>query len=135
MIEKRALATILFTLGLGALGASALPGVARADGVVIAPSALPAAERAKLGAEIAKAKAAHPDAFLAVAKTREILPELDANKRGRSATITPMLKALGPDALYAMLEQIAVDGGARGDLTESAWRTWRVSLIEATGML
>lgn len=135
MIKKHGLSAVLLSLGLAGAALCASPGSARADGVMIGLTALPAPERARLAAEIAKAKAAHPDAFLAVAKARAALPELDANKRGRMAQITPMLKALGPGALHAMLEQLAVEGGGRGDLTGSAWLAWRVSLIEATGML
>jgi hypothetical protein len=106
-----------------------------ADGVLIAPTALSQKNRERLERRIASARAAHPDAFAAVAALRAELPQLDAYKRGRLPSITPALKALGPDALMAMLEEIAVDADPRGDLTDTAWLGWRVALLEAVGSL
>jgi hypothetical protein len=102
--------------------------------VVIGLDQLSPAERIELTAAIEEARAASPAAFEAVAAIRARLAELDAGKRGPAAVVTPMLKAIGPDGLYAMIEQIAA-GGERGDLDESAWVAWRAALLEATGML
>ncbi len=123
------------TLAAAAFALAMLPAAARADGVVIGPADLPAAERARLTAEIARARAASPAAFDAVARTRAELADIDAQKRGRIAPIGAMLKAIGPEALYALLEQIAIDAAPRGGLPDSAWTAWRAGLIEAAGML
>ncbi|EYF00958.1 hypothetical protein [Chondromyces apiculatus] len=142
MITKSKVAALVFKLGLaGAVlsgvvgGVVGFPGEARAEGALLAPSRLAPAERTRLTADIAAARAAHPEAFKALAEVRRQLPALDESRRGRMASVTPLLKRLGADALYPMLDQLAVEGGARGELTETAWLTWRVSLLEATGML
>ena len=62
--------------------------------------------QALLDREIAKARAAHPQAFLAVLELKKELPFLDAHKRGRLAPITQKLRAIGPDALFPMLAEI-----------------------------
>lgn len=127
--------SILAIVSAGVLLGSLAGSASAAEGVLLAPGRLPDKARAALIAEIASAKTAAPSAFAAVAGLRARLPELDANKRGRLAPITPELKALGPDGLFPMLAELAVDAPARGDLTESAWAAWRISLLEAVGML
>jgi hypothetical protein len=42
---------------------------------------------------------------------------------------------MGSDALMPMLEQIAMTAEPRGTLNDSAWLSWRVSLLEAVGSL
>ncbi|AKT38608.1 hypothetical protein [Chondromyces crocatus] len=132
MSTKGWFAALALTLGLATAG---WPVEAQAAGAVISTAQLSPAERTQLTTDITKAKAAYPDAFMAVEQARQMLPELDETKRGRMAVVTPMLKSLGPSALHAMLEQLAIDGGEQGKLSESAWLAWRTSLIEATGML
>lgn len=122
------------TLALGAL-AAASPQALAAEGVVIAPGRIPAAARATLLAEIERARQAHPGSFAAVDQLRKQVPELDANKRGRLAPISPSLKALGGGALFPMLAELAVDAPGRGDLTDTAWAAWRVGLLEAVGSI
>lgn len=120
-------------LALALLSAAARD--ARADGAVIATAKLPTAARTSLVADIAKARKATPEAFVALDKVAAQLADLDAKKRGRMAPVTPILKRLGAKALLPMLERAAIQSNARGDLNDTAWKTWRVSLVEATGML
>jgi HEAT repeat protein len=121
-------------LAFGALSAASSEAVA-AEGVVIAPGRIPAAARAKLLAQIESARQTSPAAFAAVAEVRAQVPELDAQKRGRLAAVTPILKAIGPGALFPMLAELAVDAPARGDRTETAWAAWRIGLLEAVGSI
>lgn len=123
----------LFSAGLllGALSGSA----SAAEGVVIPAARIPAAARATLIAEIDALKRTNPGAFSALAAKRKLLPDLDAQKRGRLAPLTPMLKAMGPTGLFPMLAELAVEANARGDLTDTAWLAWRVGLLEAVGSL
>jgi RNase P/RNase MRP subunit POP5 len=102
---------------------------------LIAPGRIPASARASLLTEIESAKTAHPAAFTAVSELRKRLPELDAQKRGRLASITPLLKSIGHEGLFPMLAELAFDAPSRGDLTDTAWKAWRISLLEAVGML
>ncbi|MBX3127973.1 MAG: hypothetical protein KF718_14720 [Polyangiaceae bacterium] len=104
-----------------------------AQGVVLAPAQLPAPARAALRAEITKARAAHPDAFAKVQQSRQLAIDLDRTRRGRAASITLPLRAIGKDALMPMLEMLALDGPKRGQMTDTAWLTLRVGLLEAVG--
>ncbi len=123
--------TGLITLGLLVSSAAA----SAAPGVVIDKSKLPAAARASLEREIAKAKAQNPKLFAQVAKSPELAKEADEQKRARHGSIARPLEALGKAAVPAMLEMIAIDGPPRGDLSQGAWFTLRVSLLEAVGRL
>jgi HEAT repeat protein len=108
---------------------------ARADGVAISPSALSSSARNTLQREVTKARSADASAFSTLAQVRGDLPDLDANKRGRLASITPMLRAMGKRALLPMLEELALNAQPRGALTSTAWRAWRIALLEAVGSL
>jgi hypothetical protein len=123
--------TFLFAAAL--LGLSAHD--ARANGAVIHASKLPAAARTSLAADVAKARKASPETFRAVEQIADRLADLDASRRGRYAPITPLLKRLGPKALLPMLERAALQSPPRGDLTDTAWRGWRIALIEASSMI
>lgn len=113
-------------------GLSMAASSAFADGVVrMAP--LSAKARAALVADVEAARVAHPQSFEAVAGVRGRVAELDANKRGRLAPIPLYLKSIGPESVLPMLEAIALEGGDRGDLTDSAWIAWRAGLVEAVG--
>lgn len=131
--KHRLLGGVLPALALSV--ALLVPGAARADGVLLATSALPQKERAVLVADIAKARRATPHAFSDLAKLRAELPQLDAQKRGTYAPITPILRNMGPEALLPMLEHLAVAAPQRGNLTDTAWTAWRVGLLEAVGAL
>lgn len=61
------------------------------------------------------------------------LPKLDQARRGNLPIVTPLLKRLGPSALLPMLE--ALSRPAPKGLSVTAARGYRLSLIEATGML
>jgi HEAT repeat protein len=134
----RVRSTIVAVLSAGLVFAALAGDAVAAEGVLIAPSRLAAPVRTALVADIQKARKAAPKAFDSVADLRKALPEIDAAKRGRLPSITPALKAIGKDALFPMLEELAVDSSlaaSRAALTETAWLGWRVSLLEATGML
>jgi HEAT repeat protein len=106
-----------------------------APGVVIDKSLLAAAERQSLEREVSKAKGKNPKVFEQVAKSPDLAAEADENKRGSYASITRPLQALGPEAVIPMLEMLAVDGPPRGKMSDGAWLTLRVSLLEAVGRL
>lgn len=107
---------------------------ALADGVVIGTADL-GKHHTNVVNVIEAERAKDPGAFAGVAKVRSELKTLDENKRGRLAALTPRLKALGTGGVWAMVEELAVDAKPRGDLPDSAWLAWRISLLEATGML
>lgn len=111
-------------------------GAALADGPrgnVIAPDALDAESRATLEQAIATARVNDAEAFIRFADVRDAIAELDANKRGRLAPVPSILKRLGKRALLPMLEMLAFDAPARGELTETAWIALRAGTIEAVG--
>ncbi len=108
---------------------------AQAAGLVVASKDLKVADRTVLKTGIAKARTKHPAAFRRVAKAPQLAREMDQRKRGRAATITLPLKAIGREGLFPMLEMIALQGPKRGDLNDSAWTTLRVGLLEAVGEL
>lgn len=130
-MSTRKLLTSLSVAGLLSLVSS----VAFARGLVLQSKDLAAKERTTLTAAIAKARSKHPVAFQRIAKAPAMAREMDQNKRGRAATITRQLRAVGPEGLMPMLEMLAVDAPARGDLNDSAWTTLRVGLLEAVGEL
>lgn len=106
---------------------------ARADGAVV--RRLPDADHASLAAQVAKARQAAPADFKAVDRIAGRLGELDASRRGRVIPVTPMLKSLGARAFLPMLERAALQSNPRGDLSDVAWRSWRIGLIESIGLL
>lgn len=125
-----------FALALAAAGLLTLSSsLARADGVMLAPSALDAKARVALEAAIKHDKTKNAAAFAEVAKARAELADLDAQKRGRLAALTPRLKALGPSAVLAMLNELAFDAKGKGALTDTAWQAWKLGLLEASSML
>jgi len=106
-----------------------------ADGVVLRSVDLPLRDRNALRAEIVRARADSPTAFERVAGARDLAIKLDARRHGRYATITPHLKRLGPTALLPMLDALAFDGPTRAGMSDKAWLTLRVGLLEAVGSL
>jgi hypothetical protein len=116
---------------------------ASAAGAVVAPSELAAADAEALEALVAKARKDEAASFTARDALRAELPTLDAQKRGPYAPLSRPLKALGPKSVPALLEALALDAGLGrrapvptsppAGLTESAWLSWRVGLLEAVG--
>jgi hypothetical protein len=105
------------------------------QGAVIAPDKLATAERSALAQAIAAERIAKPAAFEKLAQFRQDLPTLDADKRGPAVPVAAILKGMGQDALMPMLNELAFDTRGRDGLTESAWKDWRVGLVEAVGFL
>src|SRR5205823_12364237 len=68
---------------------------------------LPADVQTQFSREIARARTEHPSAFVAVATVHARMAQTDAHKRGRYATVAPVLETLGADGLWAMVEVIA----------------------------
>lgn len=112
-----------------------LSGTALADGIGIQSRHLKAKDRTALKTEVKKARAKNQAIFAKVAEAPKLAIEADQMKRGRVASITLPLRALGSEALFPMLEMLALDGPTRGKLSESTWTTLRVGLIEAVGLV
>jgi hypothetical protein len=82
--------------------------------------------------EIAAAKRADPQAFVAVAQVRAQMAAIDAKKRGRFAPVTPRLNSI-PNATWALAEAIVFDGSLDETLPQSAHIAWQSGLLEALG--
>lgn len=120
---------------LAGLALAAIPNAAAAaPGVVLDKNQLAPTARQSLTREIGKARAKHPKLFAQVAQAPDMAKEADDSKRGPYGTITLALRALGPEAVPAMLEMLAIDGPTRGKLSDTAWTTLQVGLIEAVGL-
>ncbi|MCC6900114.1 MAG: HEAT repeat domain-containing protein [Polyangiaceae bacterium] len=124
-----------FSLAAAGLVMVSLSGTARADGIGVQSRHLKAAERTALKAQIGKARQQNAAIFTKVAEAPKLAIEADQMKRGRAASITLPLRALGNDALFPMLEMLALDGPTRDKLPDSTWTTLRVGLIEAVGLI
>ncbi len=125
---------------LGCLAAAGLvlftwTGVAHADGIAVKTAHVRAKDRSALKSEIAKQRKANPDVFKKLAAAPKLAEEADASHRGRTGSITMQLAGLGKEALFPMLEMLAVDGPTRGKMSGTAWRTLKVGLIEAVGLI
>jgi len=105
------------------------------QGAIISLQELTTKEQEFLVSGIQSAEKQQAQTFPAVQNVRDTLPVLDLNKRGPLAIITPALKSLGKEALFPLLKHIAVDDPGQNGLTDTAWLAWRVSLLEAVGML
>ncbi|MBI4702451.1 MAG: hypothetical protein HY744_15135 [Deltaproteobacteria bacterium] len=126
---------VLAVFAVAALLLAARPAWSADGGVLIGPEALAPSARATLVAQIEQARGQAPLPFDQLARVREELPALDAAKRGRLASVTPILKSLGRAGLLPMLQELAVSARPRGELRASAWLAWRLALVEAVGML
>jgi HEAT repeat protein len=125
---------LLWGSALAGLLVFSLAGAARADGVVLRASTLKQKDRATLKVEVQKLRAKNSQIFAKVARAPKIAVEMDEARRGSMTSISLPLSALGKDALFPMLEMLALDGPPRGKMTEGAWFALRVGLIEAVGM-
>ncbi len=127
---RAALATAALC-SLCAAGALGAPQSSR--GVALAPSDLQAAQLKQLRRDVAAHRVANPAVFEGVRKVLSQAAIRDRKRRGRFASLTRGLDALGDAALLPMLEQLALKGVGRGSLTPTAWLSVRVSLIESVG--
>lgn len=126
---------LLVSLAAAGLVMAALTGTALADGIGVQARHLKAKDRTALKSEVTKARAQSAAVFAKVAEAPKLAVEADQMKRGRAASIMLPLQALGKDALFPMLEMLALNGPTRGKMTDSSWTTLRVGLIEAVGLI
>ena len=128
---------LFLLLCLALLSYTALGGVARAEsrGLLLSPSALPAASQRALQDAIASMRRERPEPFAALARLAAEAPALQARARGRAAQFTPLLRALGPDALLPMLELLAFSAREDKSLDDGSGVALRVGLLEAVGHL
>ncbi len=124
---------VVLTCGLWLSAAVADAAPAAPRGVVLQPSDLEAAQLKILRRDVAAHRVANPAVFGAVRGVLAQAALRDKQRRGRLASLTRGLDALGPDALLPMLEQLALQGVERGQQTPTAWLAVRVSLIESVG--
>lgn len=130
----KALTNILCAAALGgALLFSA--GSARADGIVVAPSALAPDARKSLEQQIQTARAQNPAAFEAIKNLKGHRFEYYKNNRNPFPTVARELRALGPAGLMPMLEALAVQQPERGSLTNEEWDALALGMLDAVGMI
>lgn len=108
--------------------------VAFAQGAVLTKEQLPDALRTTLAAQVAKARRADEKPFRAVQAVRAKVLDLDRAKRGRVAPISPILEHV-PNALWALVDVVALDGQLPADAPASAVLAWQVGALEALGAL
>lgn len=89
--------------------------------------------KADLQGDIAEARGRVPQVFRAVEDVVVHAEELDAKARARGIPFTPRLKALGPNALYPMLEVVITGKGVPKTLSPSARSALMIGLFEAIG--
>ena len=111
------------------------PNTAAADGILVADSQIPAAERNKLWSEIEAYRAVNPAAFEAVRSLKGHRPETYKKWRNPVPAVGMELRRLKQAGLLPMLEALAFQAPERGTLTEREYRALKVGLLEATGML
>jgi hypothetical protein len=121
---------VITSLSLTMLASAA----ARADGVAIAPEAIPEAERATLVQQIAEARAQTPDAFDAVAAVDTYKPEGIRRSRNNKPDASRAFMRLGRPALMPMIELLAFQA-ERGSLTEEQWSALGDGLLHAIAFL
>lgn len=113
----------------------AVPSAAHAEpGLVLKKSALSIADRKGLEKAVTAERKAHPESFAQVAAVRAEVVRLDARKRGRLAPVGRHLQALGPSALWPMLELLALDAGADAS-PDSAKKAFKIGALEALAAL
>lgn len=97
---------------LAVLAALAIAPAASAEPGRAPTATLERAARADLDRAIARERAASPRAFELVRAVRASAPAADRDKRGRLAILGPRFAALGPSALYPMLDALLHDEDA-----------------------
>jgi hypothetical protein len=109
--------------------------VARADGSVLAPAAVPVDQRELLLLGVASAKTSDPEAFAALSEIRKDLEPFDGSGRTAGGDVWRFLTGLGERALMPMLNEIAIEAAPRGAVGDGSWNAWNVGLIHAVGRL
>lgn len=123
-------------LGSGVLvGSLFMTASALADGILLAPSALSPAARAKLESQVQADRVAHPDAFNALKNVKGHRPEVYRNYRNPIPTASRELRGLGAQGLLPMLEALALAQPTRGSLNDAEWDALAVGMLEAVGVL
>ncbi|MBI4510303.1 MAG: HEAT repeat domain-containing protein [Deltaproteobacteria bacterium] len=84
--------------------------------------------------QVARMRAKSPEAFRAVARVAAQAQAIDRQRRGPYPVMAPMFRAIGPDALFPMLELLS-NPKPPTTLRGRAWVGLRVGLIEAVGTL
>lgn len=108
---------------------------ARADGLATSPSAMPEEARATLAKEIASFKAVHPEAFTAVRDVKGYHKETYQKFRNPRPHVAAELRALGPNALLPMLDELVFHAPAQGADSNDDMAALTVGLVEAVGSL
>lgn len=105
-------------------------------GLAVSPGELEPAASRNLGRQIELARAEHPEIFEAVAEIVAGYPvELGPPDRSGKVRIEPHLMALGPDALYPMLEVLAVREPPNVPKSESTLVDLQIGVLYAVGTL
>lgn len=130
MIRARTSVLGLLLGGALLLGAAA----ARADGLALATSELPAEAKKTLLKEVTAHKAAHPETFTKVRDIQGIKPEVYRAYRNPIPMAGLELKRLGKDALLPMLSALAVEAPAVM-LSEQEKTAYVIGLLEASSVL
>jgi hypothetical protein len=99
-----------------------------------ANAAVPEADRRALQEEIAAARQRGPEAFVRVERVLAEVASLDAAKRGRLAAVGPLLRGLGPDALWPLADEL-LSGRAARALSGTARLALEIGVVEAAGAL
>ncbi len=110
-----------------------LASAATADGLATDASALPAATRSKLAADIAAYKQTNPEAFAAVANVQGYRPEVYRQFRNPIPMVGRELRHLGKPALLPMLDALAFH---RPDVSQASAQERQaliVGMLEAVG--
>jgi hypothetical protein len=92
---------------------------------------LSAQQVASLTLAIDAARAEKPAVFAQVLEVKAALPRADKYRRGPLAGVGHILRALGPEAVPALVHALVVDGDRPAAMTETAWTAWQSGLLEA----
>lgn len=120
---------IIFALALAGFGFSGLAMAQNPDAPVTSSAELNA-----LTKQIEGARKAHAAEFAAVKQLREEMPELDARKRGRIAPVGTTLDLLGPNAVWALMDDLIQDKPFANQ-RPSVRQGWRIGVLHALGRL
>lgn len=103
--------------------------------LTLAAALLSGSAHADLAKDVADARARTPEVFHAVDDVVSHAEEIDARSRVRGMPLTQRFRALGPNALYPMLEIVSGAKPLPAALSTSAEGAVRVGLLEAIGSI